>query len=52
MHESIEIVRERERELDFKPTFGPNWTLFVVQKLYIKYRNLKDGLYLAKYNSS
>ena len=44
--------RERERELVFKPTTKKNLVLFVVAKLYIKYRNLKDGLYLKKYNSS
>lgn len=52
MLESTEIVRERERELVFKPTTKENLVLFVVPKLYIKYRNLKDGLYLKKYNSS
>ena len=54
MLESTEIVREREREreLVFKPIFALNVVLFAVQKLYIKYRNLKDGLYLKKYNSS
>ena len=44
--------RERERELRFKPTTKKNLVLFVVDKLYIKYRNFKDGLYLKKYNSS
>ena len=44
--------RERERELDFKPTAKENLVLFIVPKLYIRYRNLKDGLYLKKYNSS
>ena len=48
MLESTEIVRE----IVFKPTFGLKLVLFVVDKLYIKYRNLKDGLYLKKYNSS
>ena len=54
MLESTEIVREREREreLVFKPITKENLVLFVVKKLYIKYRNLKDGLYLKKYNSS
>ena len=44
MLESIEIVRERERELVFKPTTKENLVLFVVSKLYIKYQKLKDGL--------
>ena len=50
MLKSLEIVREREREreLQFKPTFGINLALFVILKLYIKYRNFKDGLYLKK----
>ena len=48
MLKSLEIVRERERELQFKPTFGINLALFVIPKLYIKYRNFKDGLYLKK----
>ena len=49
-----EIVREREREreLTFKPTTKENLVLFVVSKLYIKYKKIKDGLYLKKYNSS
>ena len=53
-HQNLEIVREREREreIDFKPTTKGNLVLFVVPKLYIKYRNFKDGLYLKKYNSS
>ena len=50
--QKLEIVRERERELDFKPTAKENLVLFIVPKLYIRYRNLKDGLYLKKYNSS
>ena len=45
-------LKKRERELEFKPTFELKLVLFVIQKLYIKYRNLKDGLYLKKYNSS
>ena len=51
---NLETVREREREreLTFKPTTKENLVLFVVDKLYIKYRNFKDGLYLKKYNSS
>ena len=46
MLESTEIVREREREreLQFKPTTKVNLVLFVVHRLYIKYENLKDGL--------
>ena len=40
---------ERERELVSKPTQNG---LFVVQKLYIKYKNLKDGLCKKMYNSS
>ena len=52
--QKLEIVREREsaRALVFKPIAKENLVLFVIQKLYIKYRNLKDGLYLKKYNSS
>ena len=46
-----EIVRERERELLFKPTTKEKLVLFAVRKLYIEYKRLKDGLYL-KYNSS
>ena len=44
--------RERERELEFKPTTKKNLVLFVIQKLYIRYKNVKDELYLKKYNSS
>ena len=43
--QKLEIVRERERELTFKPTTKENLVLFVVQKLYNKYQNLEDGLY-------
>ena len=48
MLESTEIVREREREreLQFKPTTKQNLVLFVVPKLYIIYQNRKDGLCL------
>ena len=48
----VEIVRERERELTFKPTTKINLVLFVVPKLYIKYQNLKDGLCLKEHNAS
>ena len=41
--------RERERELVSKPTQNG---LFAVQKLFIKYKNLKDGLRKKMYNSS
>ena len=44
--------RERERELDFKPTTKENLVLFVVQKLYIIYQNRKDGLCLKWHDSS
>ena len=44
--------RERERELTFKPTTKENLGLFVVLKLYIKYKNLKDGLCKLLHNSS
>ena len=46
MLESTEIVREREREreLQFKPTTKVNLVLFVVQKLYRKDQNIKDEL--------
>ena len=40
-HQKLEIVRE----INFKPTTKENLVLFVVQKLYIEYQNLKDGLY-------
>ena len=51
---NVEIVREREREreLTFKPQAKENLIIFVVVKIDIKYRKIKDGLYLAKYNSS
>ena len=53
---NVEIVRERERErereLTFKPQAKENLVIFVVSKIDIKYRKIKDGLYLAKYNSS
>ena len=52
MLESTEIVRERERELQFKPTTKENLVLFVVPKLYIKYQNRKDGLCLKRHDSS
>ena len=51
--QKLEIVRERERELVFKPTTVKNLSLlFVIPKLYVKYRKIKDELYLKKYNSS
>ena len=52
--QNLEIVREREREreLNFKPTTKENLVLFVILKKYIKYRKIKDGLYFTKYNSS
>ena len=43
MLENTEIVRERERELTFKPIAKENLALFVVQKLYIIYQNRKMG---------
>ena len=49
---NLETVRERERELTFKPQAKENLVIFVVAKIDIKYRKIKDGLYLAKYNSS
>ena len=41
-----EIVREREREreLTFKPTTKEYLVLFVVPKLYINNKNIKDEL--------
>ena len=48
----LEIVRERERELTFKPTAKENLVLFVVQKLYIIYQNRKDGLCLKVHDAS
>ena len=36
--------RERERELTFKPTTKKILVLFVVPKLYIKNKNIKDEL--------
>ena len=52
--QNLETVREREREreLTFKPQAKENLVIFVVSKIDIKYRKIKDGLYLAKYNSS
>ena len=50
--EKVETLRERERELKFKPTTKVNLVLFVVFKLYIKYQNLKDGLCLKGHSSS
>ena len=52
MIKSIEKVRERERELAFKPQAKENLDLFAMSKIDIKYRKMKDGLYLKKYNSS
>ena len=52
MLESTEIVRERERELVFKPRAKENLVFFTVQKLYLKIHNLKDGLCNKKHNSS
>ena len=52
MHKMPETVRERERELQFKPTTKVNLVLFVVAKLYIKYQNVKDGLCKKIHNSS
>ena len=48
MLESTEIVKERERELQFKE----NLDLFTILKLYIRFQNLKDGLCLLRHNSS
>ena len=50
MQQKLETVRERGGT--FKPRTKENLVPFVVPKLYIKYRNFKDGLYLKKYNSS
>ena len=50
--QTLEILRERERELVFKPQAKENLVLFARTKLCIKYKNFKDGLYLKKYNSS
>ena len=50
--QKLEIVRERERELTFKPTTKENLVLFVVPKLYIIYQNGKDGLCLKVHDSS
>ena len=36
--------RERERELTFKPTTKENLVLFVVPKVYIKNKSIKDEL--------
>ena len=44
--QKLAIVKERERELFFKPTTKENLVLFAVPKLYIMYKNLKDGLCL------
>lgn len=50
--ETVEILRERERELEFKPITNENLVLFVVQKLYLTYQNKKDGLCLKRCDSS
>ena len=52
--QKLEIVREREREREllFKPTTKENLVLFVVLKLYIKYKNWKDGLCKKKIHNS
>ena len=47
--ETLEILRERERELTFKPQAKENLIIFVVSKIDIKYRKIKDELYLRKY---
>ena len=52
MLESTEIVREREREIQFKPQTKENLDLFTILKLYIRFQNLKDGLCLLRHNSS
>ena len=44
MCKMLETVRERERELQFKPTTKVNLVLFVVPKLYRKDQNIKDEL--------
>ena len=48
MFKSIETVRKST----FKPTTNENLVIFVMKKIGIKYRKIKGGLYLAKYNSS
>ena len=50
--QTLEILRERERELAFKPQAKENLVLFAMTKLCIKYKKRKDELYLKKYNSS
>ena len=50
--QKLEIVRERERELIFKPITKENLVLFAVLELYIIYQNRKDGLCLKGPNSS
>ena len=51
--QNLETVRERERgrgrELTFKPQAKENLVIFVVSKIDIKYRKIKDELYLRKY---
>ena len=42
MLKSIETVRERERELTFKPQARENLVIFVVAKIDIKYRKIKE----------
>ena len=48
--QKLRILREREREREsvFKPTIKWNLVFFAIPKLYLKYRSLKDGLYLEK----
>ena len=50
MPESTEIVRERE--LTFKTITKENLVLFVVPKLYIKNKSIKDELCKKIHNSS
>ena len=49
--ETLEILRERERELTFKPKTKENLVLLVVSKLYLKYQNLKGELCKKIHNS-
>ena len=48
---TIETLKERERELTFKPRTKENLVLFVIPKLYLKYQNLKNELCKKIHNS-
>ena len=47
-----EKINRQYKKLHFNTQPKENLVLFVMTEIDIKYRKIKDGLYLTKYNSS